>query len=84
MHFSRSKSTLDSLKRVFIKFRRKPSLGAPDKIPFVHSFYLFSFSSVLKLHDLLLLIIEKLGLRSFARILSTAHRENELGAKIII
>ena len=30
MHFSRSKSTLDSLKRVFNVFRRKPSLSAPD------------------------------------------------------
>ena len=59
-------------------------MGAPDIVQFVHSFYVFSFSSVLKLHDLLLLITEKLGLRSFARILSTAHGENELGAKIMI
>ena len=29
MHFWRSNSTLDSLKRVFNVFRRKPSLGAP-------------------------------------------------------
>ena len=31
MHFQRSKSTLDSLKRVFNVFRRKPSLGDPDE-----------------------------------------------------
>ena len=30
MHFQRSKSTVDSLKRVFNVFRRKPLLGAPD------------------------------------------------------
>ena len=30
MRFQRSKSTLDSLKRVFNVFRRKPLLGAPD------------------------------------------------------
>ena len=31
MHFWISKSTLDRLKSVFNEFRRKPSLGAPDK-----------------------------------------------------
>ena len=30
MRFQRSKSTLDSLKRVFNVFKRKPLLGAPD------------------------------------------------------
>ena len=31
MHFLRAESTLDSLKSVLSAFRRKPSLGAPDK-----------------------------------------------------
>ena len=31
IHFKRSKSTLDSLKRLFSAFRGKPSLVAPEK-----------------------------------------------------
>ena len=30
MHFQKAKNTLDSLKRVFSEFGRKPSLGGPD------------------------------------------------------
>ena len=32
IHFYSSKSTLDSLKSIFSASRRKPSLGAPEKI----------------------------------------------------
>ena len=34
MHFLRSKSTLDSPKRLFNAFRKKPSLGTPEGLRF--------------------------------------------------
>ena len=37
MHFQRSKSTLDSVKSVLNVFRTKPSIGAPENVPYLES-----------------------------------------------
>ena len=46
-HFQISKSTLDSLKSVFSVFRRKPSLGAPQRNYQVTSGYGYEHSSLM-------------------------------------
>ena len=46
-HFQISKSTLDSLKSVFSVFRRKPSLGAPQRNYQVTSLYGYEHSRLM-------------------------------------